>query len=81
MTYHAEVIAGGKIVIPGDLRREFGIKDGDTLMLDKDGSGRLSIMTVEQSVRESQRRAQAIFGDECSVEQFLRERRANWGGE
>lgn len=81
MTYHAKVIAGGKIVIPADLRREFGIKDGDTLILDKDESGRLSIMTFEQSVRESQRRARAIFGDEYSVEQFLRERRADWGEE
>lgn len=81
MTYHAKVIAGGKIVIPADLRREFGIKDGDTLILDKDESGRLSIMTFEQSVRESQRRARAIFGDEYSVEQFLQERRADWGEE
>lgn len=81
MTYHAKVIAGGKIVIPADLRREFGIKDGDTLILDKDGSGRLSIITFDQSVRESQRRARAIFGDDYSVDQFLRERRADWGDE
>ena len=46
MTYDAKVIAGGKIVIPADQRREFGIKDGDTLILDKDESGRLSTSTT-----------------------------------
>ncbi|MDR6788946.1 AbrB family looped-hinge helix DNA binding protein [Sphingomonas sp. BE138] len=81
MTYHAKVIAGGKIVIPADLRREFGIKDGDTLILEKDEEGGLSIMTFEQSVRDSQRRARAIFGESYSIDQFLRERRADWGEE
>lgn len=81
MTYHAKVIAGGKIVIPADLRREFGIKDGDTLILEKDEEGGLSIITFEQSVRDSQRRARAIFGESYSIDQFLRERRADWGEE
>lgn len=81
MTYHAKVIAGGKIVIPADLRREFGIKDGDTLIVEKGEAGGLSIMTFEQSIRESQRRARAIFGADYSVDQFLKERRADWGEE
>ena len=81
MTYHAKVIAGGKIVIPADLRREFGIKDGDTLILERDEDGGLSIMTFEQAVRDSQRRARAIFGADYSVDQFLKERRADWGEE
>ncbi len=81
MTYHAKVIAGGKIVIPADLRREFDIKDGDTLILERDEGGGLSIMTFAQSVRESQRRARAIFGSDYTVDQFLKERRADWGEE
>lgn len=81
MTYHAKVIAGGKIVIPADLRREFGIKDGDTLILEKGGDGGLSIMTFEQSVRDSQRRAREIFGADYTVDTFLKENRADWGEE
>lgn len=54
MTYQAKVIAGGKIVIPADLRREFGIKDGDSLVLERDLSGGLTIKTYEQVVREVQ---------------------------
>lgn len=37
MTYHAKVIAGGKIVIPAALRRELGIMDGDSVVLERDG--------------------------------------------
>ena len=37
MTYHAKVIAGGKIVIPAEPRRELGIKDGDVLACKIDG--------------------------------------------
>lgn len=81
MTYHAKVIAGGKIVIPADLRRELGIKDGDTLIVERGDGGGLSITTFEQSVHDSQRRARAIFGPDYSVDQFLRERRADWGEE
>ena len=45
MTYHAKVIAGGKIVIPAELRRELGIKDGDVLVLDRAADGSLAIRT------------------------------------
>jgi AbrB family transcriptional regulator, stage V sporulation protein T len=37
MTYHAKLIKGGKIVIPAELRRELGFRDGDSLVVDRDG--------------------------------------------
>ncbi|KTT75546.1 AbrB/MazE/SpoVT family DNA-binding domain-containing protein [Sphingomonas endophytica] len=54
MTYHAKVIAGGKIVIPADLRRELGIKDGDSVIIDRDASGAMVLKTHAQIVREVQ---------------------------
>lgn len=81
MTYHAKVIAGGKIVIPAELRRDLGIRDGDTLVLARDADGGLSVRTFDQVVRDSQRRAREIFGADYSVDQFLAERRADWGEE
>jgi len=81
MTYHAKVIAGGKIVIPAELRRELGIKDGDSVVLERDGDHGLSITTFEHSVREAQRRIREIVGPDYSVDQFLKERRADWGEE
>jgi AbrB family transcriptional regulator, stage V sporulation protein T len=81
MTYHAKVMAGGKVVIPADLRREFGIKDGDTVLFDRDVDGGLSIKTFAQVLADTQRRARAIFGECYTVDQFLSERRADWGEE
>ncbi len=54
MTYHAKVIAGGKIVIPADLRRELGIKDGDMVVIDRDANGGMILRTHAQVVREVQ---------------------------
>lgn len=81
MTYHAKVIAGGKIVIPADLRREFGIKDGDTIVFGRSDSGELSLKTFDQVIKDSQARARAVFGPDYSVAQFLAERRSDWGEE
>ena len=79
MTYHAKVIMGGKIVIPAELRRDLGIKEGDSLVIERDDEGGLSIKTFGQVVREEQRSFRAIVGAEYTVDEFLAERRADWG--
>ena len=81
MTYQAKVIAGGKIVIPAELRRELGIKDGDSLVLERGSKGGIVIKTYGQVVKESQAAFRAMVGDDYSVDQFLAERRADWGEE
>ncbi|MBB4154932.1 AbrB family looped-hinge helix DNA binding protein [Sphingomonas jinjuensis] len=75
MTYHAKVIAGGKIVIPADLRREFGIKDGDSVVLE---GGKDGIRLRREDADAALQRVRDAF-DGYSVDQFLRERRADWG--
>jgi AbrB family looped-hinge helix DNA binding protein len=75
MTYHAKVIAGGKIVIPADLRREMGIMDGDSVTLERNADG----ITLR---RDDPAAALARIRDSMkgySVDQFLRERRLDWG--
>lgn len=79
MTYHAKVIAGGKMVLPADLRREFGIKDGDTLVVERHDGGGLTVKTFDQVIRASQARARAIFGPDYTVDQFIAETRADSG--
>jgi AbrB family transcriptional regulator (stage V sporulation protein T) len=81
MTYHAKVIAGGKIVIPAELRRELGIKDGDSLVVERHPGGGLSLKTYAQVVKEGQAKYRAMVGADYSVDQFLREQRADWGDE
>jgi AbrB family looped-hinge helix DNA binding protein len=75
MTYNAKVIAGGKIVIPAELRREFGIEDGDSLVLERSPDGGITIKTYRQVVSEVQKAWRAMVGDDYSVDQFLAERR------
>ncbi|WP_112381881.1 AbrB/MazE/SpoVT family DNA-binding domain-containing protein [Sphingomonas carotinifaciens] len=78
MTYHAKVTPGGKVVIPAELRRDLGIRDGDSLMFEKDRNGGLSVKTFEQVVREEQRRFRAAVGPDYSVKQFLADRGSDW---
>lgn len=75
MTYHAKVISGGKIVIPAELRREYGIKDGDSLVIERDQHGNMVIKTYAQVVREVQEWWRGTVGEGYSVDQFLAERR------
>ena len=75
MTYHAKVITGGKIVIPADLRRELGIKDGDSIVLEANADGILLRREDPDAALARLRRGLSGY----SVDQFLRERRADWG--
>ena len=77
MTYHAKLIKGGKIVIPAELRREFGFKDGDTLVFESEG-GRLILKTYAQVVRDVQAEFKAMVpaGNRSMVDELLAERRA-----
>lgn len=79
MTYQAKVIAGGKIVIPAELRRELGIQDGDSLLLDRDSNGGLTIRTRRQALKDAQAKFREMVGPDYTVDQFLAERRADWG--
>lgn len=76
MTYQAKVIAGGKIVIPAELRRDLGIKDGDMLLLDRAEDGSLAIKTHAQIIREGQARIRAMIKHPFTVDDFMADRRA-----
>jgi AbrB family transcriptional regulator, stage V sporulation protein T len=82
MSYHAKMIKGGKIVIPAELRREFGFKDGDTLVLEREGSS-IVIKTYEQVVREVQAEVKRLIGPYKGsiVDDFIAEKRAEAAAE
>lgn len=75
MTYHAKVIAGGKIVIPASLRRELGIRDGDSVVIEREAGG-LLVKPDDPDAALARIRA-AMKG--YSVDRFLRDRRADSG--
>jgi len=79
MTYHVKVIAGGKIVIPAELRREFGIKDGDSLVIERDEHGSMVLKTYEQVVKEVQAQFRALLPKDYTgsmVDELIADRRA-----
>ncbi len=77
MSYQAKVIKGGKVVIPAELRRDLGFKDGDTLVVERVGNSAV-FKTYEQVVREVQAEFRAMLGDSgrFMVDELLAERRA-----
>lgn len=81
MTYHAKVFSGGKIVIPAELRREFGIREGDSLVIERRDEGGLTVKTFADVVREEQQAFRAAVGPDYSVNQFLADRRIDWPDE
>lgn len=77
MTYHAKVIAGGKIVIPAELRRELGIKDGDSVVIERDDRGQLVLKSYAQVVKEVQANFRAMIGpyQGSMVDELIADRR------
>lgn len=53
MTYHAKIISGGKVVIPAELRRLLGMKDGDRLLVEEH-DGAVVIRTQDDAFRRLQ---------------------------
>ena len=73
MSYHAKLIKGGKIVIPAALRRELGFKDGDRLVIEREGNS-LVLKTYEQVVREVQAKVKSLLKTPLTVDDYLAEK-------
>lgn len=75
MTYHAKLIKGGKIVIPAALRHEFGFKDGDTLVFERDGNAIVLSSQAEQ-LKALQAKVRKYLKKPVSVDSYLQEKYA-----
>ncbi|MEP7349790.1 MAG: AbrB/MazE/SpoVT family DNA-binding domain-containing protein [Sphingorhabdus sp.] len=82
MSYHAKLIKGGKIVIPAELRRELGFKEGERLVIEREGNS-LVLKTYEQVVREVQAEVKRLIGpyQGSIVDELIAERRAEAAAE
>jgi len=80
MTYHLNVAANGRIVLPADVRRRMGLSEGGALLAEETPDG-LILRTVEQTVAHAQALARRYTSDnpEASVETFLANRRKESG--
>lgn len=72
--YRVRLAAGGRIVIPAEVRQELGVKEGDELILSKSDTG-YRVSTIQQVVREAQAYFRQFKRDgESVVDEFLEER-------
>lgn len=75
MTYQAKIIAGGKIVIPADLRRQLGFAEGDVLMVEREGET-VVLKSRAQVLREIQASLKEAIKRPFTVDEFVAGRRA-----
>lgn len=74
MSYNAKLIKGGKIVIPAELRRELGFKDGDRLVIEREGNTAVLksyaqlVSEVQAEIRKNLRPSEGSIVDELIAE-------------
>jgi AbrB family transcriptional regulator, stage V sporulation protein T len=73
MSYHAKLIKGGKIVIPAALRREYGLKEGDTIVLRSEGE-KITVQSDEALMRELRARLKAGLKRPLTLDSYLKEK-------
>lgn len=73
MSYHAKLIKGGKVVIPAELRREFGFNDGDSLVFEREGD-HLVIKTYAAVIRDIQEKVRKGLKRPFTVDDYLAEK-------
>ena len=80
MTYHLNVAANGRIVLPAEVRKRLGLSEGGELLMEETPNG-LVLRTVAQAVAEAQAIARRYLADrpDISVDSFLANRRADSG--
>jgi AbrB family transcriptional regulator (stage V sporulation protein T) len=68
-------VSAGRVVLPAELRRQFGIKDGSDVVFSRTEHG-IEIRTIDEVVRQAQEAcARYIKPGVSLVDELLRERR------
>ena len=73
MSYHAKLIKGGKVVIPAELRRQFGFNEGDSVVFEKDGD-RLVLKSRASLLGDIRAKVRAGLTKPVSVDSYLRDK-------
>ena len=71
----------GRIVIPAEFRRELGVECSDKVLM-RMNDGRLEIYTLQNAVKRTQDRMRELTGGRTGlVDEFIADRRREWGEE
>ena len=77
----SRVADAGRVVIPAELRKEFGIEEGEEIVFSKDAHG-IRITTLRETIRQAQDYFASLAPREVLMsEELLRERREEASGE
>ena len=72
----ARIGAGGRLVIPAEMRKALGLDEGTAVVLRVE-NGELRIWTIKEAIRRVQERVKPFLADEPSVvDELIAERRA-----
>jgi AbrB family looped-hinge helix DNA binding protein len=75
-SFRSKVTDAGRVVIPAELRKEFGIEEGDEVIFSKDKHG-IRITTLREAIRQAQDYFSAVAPPGVSLSgELLRDRRA-----
>ncbi|HEX4607146.1 MAG TPA: AbrB/MazE/SpoVT family DNA-binding domain-containing protein [Urbifossiella sp.] len=76
ITFHARIGEDGRIVIPAPVRRELGLKPGDTVVAESDGHS-LLLRSYDQVVKDTQNFFRQFIPPGTSlVDELIADRRA-----
>lgn len=75
MKHFGRVQDNGEVVLPASLARLIGLKPGDDITLEQDGTN-IVVKTYAEIVREGQRAFRALITHPFTVDDFLADRRA-----
>ena len=80
MTVHIPIAANGRLSLPADVRKRLGVAKGGELLLEETEHG-LILRTVAQAVAYSQQLTRTYTEglEGVTVDDFLAQRRAEWG--
>lgn len=73
--HKVRIAAGGRVVIPAEVRQDLGLAEGDEVFISRDENG-IRISTLEQTVREVQVYFSGLKAQgESLVDDMIRDRR------
>lgn len=81
MTSKATVTASGRMSLPADIRKRYGLAKGGDVIVEDTGDA-IVIRTLDQLVHRAQTMARKLVDQQpASVDDFLADRRRDAGGE
>lgn len=79
--YHkVQVSASGRLSLPADFRKAVGLEKGGTVIVELDGND-IRVRTIQEIVARAQELSRRMLAGKpnVSVDDFLAERRRDWG--